>query len=228
MLIHLAQVDATLAKGVAEGLGLDVPSSKGVQLNKSVPADINPADYQSVPAKATVGSSAALSMANPPKVGIKTRQVAILAADGVDVSALNAMKKALSAEKAIIALIAPRLGMLKTSTGETMKIDASLQTTASVLFDAVYVPGGKSSVKSLLQEDEAIRFVHEAFMHCKAIAATGEGVDLLKAAATGGAEKLLDSDGVITSLDATDNELPQQFIEAIGQHRFWSREKKLV
>ncbi|GAB4014344.1 catalase HPII [Spirosoma migulaei] len=228
MLIHLAQVDATLAKGVAEGLGLDVPSSKDVQLNKSVPADANPADYQSVPAKATVGSSAALSMANPPKVGIKTRQVAILAADGVDASALNTMKEALSAEKAIIAIIAPRLGMLKTSTGETMKIDASLQTAASVLFDAVYVPGGKSSVKSLLQEDEAIRFVHEAFMHCKAIAATGEGVELLKAAATGGAEKLLDSDGVITSLDATDADVPSQFIEAIGQHRFWSREKKLV
>ncbi|ADB40328.1 catalase HPII [Spirosoma linguale] len=227
MLIHLSQIDTTLATLVGEGLGLEVPSAEGVQLNKSVPADANPADYQSEPAKSTVGSSAALSMAHPPKKGIKTRQVAILAADGVDATQLKSMMNALSAEKAIIGIVAPRVGMLKTSGGETIKIDASLQTTASVLFDAVYVPGGQSSVKSLLQEPDAIRFIHEAFMHCKALAATGEGADLLQAAANGGAESLLSSEGVITSSD-TGSEVPQKFIDAIEQHRFWSREKKLV
>ena len=227
IVIQLSQVDMTLATLVAEGLGLEVPSADGVQLNWGVPADVDPEEYKSIPAQSNVGSSAALSMANPPKVGIKTRQVAILAADGVDATDLEAMKSALSAEEAVIAIIAPRVGMLKTSTGELVKIDGSLQTTASVVFDAVYVPGGQASVKSLLQEDESIRFIHEAFMHCKPIAATGEGVDLLKAAATGGAATLLSSDGVITS-DQSSGEVPQKFIEAIGQHRFWSREKVLV
>ncbi|GAB3789650.1 catalase HPII [Spirosoma horti] len=228
MLIHFAQVDTTLATLVAEGLGLTVPSAQGVQLNMGVPADANPADYQPTTARTDVGKSAALSMANPPKVGIKTRQVAILAADGVDNAQLDAMKQALSAEEAVIAIIAPRLGKLKTSTGEAVKIDASLQTTASVLFDAVYVPGGQASVRSLLQEADAIRFVHEAFMHCKPIAATSDGIDLLKAAANGGAEKLLSSDGIITGEATTADAVPQQFIEAIGQPRFWSREKTLV
>ncbi|SOD92062.1 catalase [Spirosoma fluviale] len=227
MLIHLSQIDMTLATLVGEGLGLEVPSANGVQLNKSVPADANPADYQSEPAKPTVGSSAALSMAHTVKKGIKTRQVAILAADGVDATQLKAMMNALSAEKAIIGIVAPRVGMLKTSGGETIKIDASLQTTASVLFDAVYVPGGESSVNSLLQEPDAIRFIHEAFMHCKAIAATGEGTDLLQAAANGGAENLLSSEGVVTRSE-TSGDVPQKFIDAIEQHRFWSREKVLV
>ncbi|GAB2515781.1 catalase HPII [Spirosoma aerophilum] len=228
MLILLSKVDTTLATLVGEGLGLTVPAKDDIQLNLGVPADANPADYQSQPASANAGSSAALSMANPPKVGIKTRQVAILAADGVDASELKMMKNALSAEKAIIAIVAPRVGMLKTSAGEMIKIDGSLQTTASVLFDAVYVPGGQASVQSLMQEDESSRFIHEAFMHCKPIAATGEGVDLLKAAATGGAANLLSSDGVVTSETGTDESIPQKFIDAIGQHRFWSREKTLV
>ncbi|WP_421831000.1 catalase [Larkinella sp.] len=228
MLIHLAQVDDTLATLVAAGLGLEVPPAKGVQLNMGVPADADPADYQPTPARSDVGRSAALSMANPPNVGIKTRQVAILAADGVDNDALEAMKNTLSAEEAIVAIIAPRLGMLKTSTGQTVKIDASLQTVASVLFDAVYVPGGQSSVDSLCQESDAIRFVHEAFMHCKAIAATGEGVELLKAAANGGAEKLLKSDGVVTSTETKLADVPQKFVAVIARHRFWSREKTLL
>lgn len=228
MLILLAQVDTTLATLVGAGLGLAVPEKDGIQLNMGVPADADPADYQSEPASANVGKSAALSMAHPPKVGIKTRQVAILAADGVDASQLNRMKDALSAEEAIIAIVAPRVGMLKTSAGDMIKIDGSLQTTASVLFDAVYVPGGQASVKALMQQDESSRFIHEAFMHCKPIAATGEGVELLKAAAHGGAANLLSSDGVVTSETTADESIPQQFIDAIAQHRFWSREKTLV
>jgi catalase len=199
MLIHLSQVDMTLATLVGEGLGLTVPLAEGVQLTMSVPADVDPAEYTSKPASADTGSSAALSMTNPPKVGIKTRQVSILAADGVDASELKVMRNALSAEKAIIAIVAPRVGMLKTSAGEMIRINGSLQTTATVLFDAVYVPGGQASVH---------RFIHEAFMHCKAIAAT--------------------SDGVVTSTQNADESVPQKFIDAIGQHRFWSGEKTLV
>lgn len=226
MLIHLSQIDSTLADLVAKGLGMDVPSSEGVQLNRSVPADANPADYQSGPARENIGSSTALSMANQPKVGIKTRQVAILVADGVDGDQLDTMKKALSDEDAIIGIIAPHLGKIKTSGGDSVKVNASLQTAASVLFDAVYVPGGQASIDALKQEPDALRFIHEAFMHCKAIAATGEGVELLKTAATAGAEALLSSDGIITDSNADGSAITQKFIDTIGQHRFWSREKK--
>ncbi len=229
MLVQLVQVDQKLANLVAQGLGLDLPSSKDVQLNLGVPADADPARYQSKPARDDVGSSPALSIENHPgKQGIKTRQVAILAADGVDAADLKAMKDALTKEGAMVKLIAPRLGMLKPDSGEAMKIDGSLQTEASVLFDAVYVPGGQSSADKLRDEPDAIRFVRETFMHCKPIAATGAGVNLLKAAANSGAEDLLTSEGVVTDSDAKDSDASGKFIKAIEKGRFWSREKSLV
>lgn len=225
MLMHLSKIDTTLANLVGKGLGLDVPSTEGVQLNMSVPADANPADYQSRPAQLSIDRSEALSMANTIKDSIKTRQVAILAADGVDDASLETMRQALSDEKAVIAIVAPHLGMLKTSAGKTLKIDASLQTVASVLFDAVYVPGGKSSADALAQEPDALRFVHEAFMHCKAIATTGEGEMLLKAALQ---PDMLSSDGLISGSNEAADKVANDFIRAIAQHRFWSREKSLV
>ncbi len=228
MLVQLVQVDQTLANLVAKGLGLDLPPSKDVLLNLGVPADADPARYQSKPARDDVGSSKALSMeSHPGKQGIKTRQVAVLAADGVNAADLKAMKDALMQEGAMVKLIAPHLGMLKPDSGEPMKIDGSLQTEASVLYDAVYVPGGQASADRLRQEPDAIRFVREAFMHCKPIAATAEGVNLLKAAANSGAEDMLTSEGVVTVAESGDD-ASAQFIEAIGKGRFWSREKSLV
>ena len=49
------------------------------------------------------------------------------------------------------------------------------------MYDAVYVPGGKESVTMLLGEYEARHFVREAYNHGKAIAASGEGGELLQA-----------------------------------------------
>jgi len=61
-----------------------------------------------------------------------------------------------------------------------MKVDHALRTVASVLFDAVYIPGGEKSAAALAEEPDAIEFVNEAFRHCKAIAASGTGVNFLK------------------------------------------------
>ena len=71
---------------------------------------------------------------------------------------------------------------LKGADGDELPIDFSLLTASSVLFDAVYVPGGAESVAALSAERDAVEFVTEAYRHCKPIAATGEGVDLLRAA----------------------------------------------
>src|SRR5687767_6006126 len=135
MVMHLAHVDRTLATQVAEGLGLKVPAKLEPPVNMSVPADGDPKDFQ--PRRAagkTVDRSPALSMANTVKDSIKTRKVAVLAADGVDDTALNSMQKALTAAGANAKIIAPRLGSLKTAKGGTVKIDFSLLTAGSVLF----------------------------------------------------------------------------------------------
>ncbi|HTE02495.1 MAG TPA: catalase, partial [Mucilaginibacter sp.] len=79
----LSKINPVLAQKVAEGLGMAVPKPQE-PLNHNFGADANPADYQDHPAKPSLDQSPALSMASSPKDTIKTRQIAILAADGVD------------------------------------------------------------------------------------------------------------------------------------------------
>jgi catalase len=233
MVYTLSQVDRGLAEQVAEGLGIKVPTRIDGPLNKSIPADGNPKAFQPRRVDKALRPSPALSMANSPKDSIKTRKIAVLAADGFDSAALAAMKKALVAAGAQAKIIAPRLGFLTGSNGEKVKIDFSLLTAASVLFDAVFVPGGEASVEALKQEADALHFVNEAYRHCKAIAATGAGVALLQASALGAKNaaktaakenQIISDAGVVTSRSAQPGKVAAEFIRAIAQHRHWSRE----
>ena len=58
-------------------------------------------------------------------------------------------------------------------TGRVSKVDHSFATVSSVLFDAVYVPGG-ARAEVLCRNADAVRFVKEAYKHRKAIAASGD------------------------------------------------------
>ena len=80
----LAQVDQDAGGRVAEGLGIGVPARMDGPLNLSVPADRDPKEFQPRRFKQRIDRSPALSMANTVKDTVKTRKVAILAADGVD------------------------------------------------------------------------------------------------------------------------------------------------
>ncbi|GAB2870933.1 catalase [Hymenobacter ruber] len=232
-LVQLAQIDSDLVRRVAEGLGVAVPSAEGVQLNLQVGADADVASLQSKPAAGNIGKDSALSMApnakiNQGKTGIKTRHIAVLATDGADVAAIGDLMKALMDQGAQAAIVATHLGSIKGAGGEELLVNGTFHSTASVLYDAVYVAGGDASVAALKQNADAVRFVNEAFRHCKPIAASGAGIELLKAAAYPGAEDILKADGVVTSQDAQVSGLATQFITAIAQHRFWSRELKAM
>lgn len=216
----LTQVDEVLAKRVADGLGLEVPSEPSKPINHGVPANADREKYESKTGKSSLKSSAALSMANTVKDTVKSRIIAVLATDGVNGAQLNATKKALLAGGAQAKIIATHNGFIKDDKGVAVKVDFTFLTSASVLFDAVYIPGGAPSVNALLAEADAVHFVTEAFKHCKAIAADKEGELLLKAALapTGNSDK--------TPVGVLVNEKPAAFITAIAGHRFWEREKK--
>jgi catalase len=229
MLGILHFIDQKLAGDVAFALGLQVPKKPERPINHSIPADGKPEDYDSLIVKSSLKASLALSMADTVKDTIKTRKIAFFAADGVNGGSLNAVKKALMAEGAVVEVIAPKLGELKAADGTKIPVDQSFLTAASVLYDAVYVPGGKKSVAALALEANAVHFLNEAFKHCKAIAAdedAGEVLDatyfskkLPKAPAKGNEAE----EGVIIGGDAAT--LAGKFIKAIAQHRFWEREK---
>jgi catalase len=215
----LAQVDRTLAGRVAEGLGLAVPAKVAGQLNHSVPADADPRKFQPIARKQTVAQSKALSMANTVKDTAETRKVAILAADGVEEDSIDAMQRALTAAGAIGKIVAPHGGSLKGAGGGEVPVDFTLLTVGSVLFDAVFIPGGARSTNTLASEASAVLFVRETFKHCKAIAASGTGLAVLEAAQ-------LDAKDVLTRREGVNAQMAGAFIEAIAQHRDWSRESK--
>lgn len=209
MVAVLAQVDRGLATQVADGLGLKVPAKPDGILNHSVPADGDPKDFQPIRLKQRITRSAALSMADTIKETVKTRKVAVLAADGVDEAAVASLQRTLTAAGAVPKIVAPRGGTLKGAGGGDVAVDWSLLTVGSVLFDAVFVPGGAKSTEALAADGAAVLFVREAYKHCKAVGGSGTGLAMLRAAGI---------DDAISTVPA--------FLKAVAQHRDWTREER--
>jgi len=229
MLVVLANIDKGLANEVAYGLSLSIPKELDTTLNQSIPADARPQDYESVNKESGLAKSAALSMANTVKGSIATRKIAFLAADGVDEVSVSSVRDALEKNGALVEIIAPKQGFITSSDGNSINVHHSLLTAASVFYDAVYVPGGINSTATLAAEANAIHFLNEAFKHCKAIACDQASKQVLeetyfnKKLPADAKEETVMREGIVMSDDL--DALGERFIKAIGQHRFWEREK---
>jgi len=229
----LARVDEDLAAKVGAGLGIALPVKIEPPLNRSIPADGDPRDYQPKVAAGQVKPSAALSMAGTIK-GIRTRKVAVLVAEGFEDAQVAQISKALSAQGAQAKIVAPRLGMLKGRKGMEIEADFSLLTAASVLFDALYIPGGVGNPAALLDEPDALEFIRDAFKHCKTLGADAANADCLRAADRNLAkllgtdpkstERLFSKQGVILANGQAGNALVSEFVKAMGEGRHWVRE----
>ncbi len=224
----LTQVDKKLAADVADALGIKVPAGPQTPINHSVPADGNQKNFEPVKVQLPIKSSAALSMENLKKDTIETRQIAVLAADGVDDKSMSAMIAALEGQGATCKVIAPKLGEISGQSGKKRKVDQSFLIATSVVFDAVYVAGGKECIKALTGEAEALHFIEEAYKHCKPVAAERDAVELLNFTSLA---NLIDGDpndvlenGLV--LGTAKGSISKSFIGAIKQHRFWNREKQ--
>jgi catalase len=220
----LTHVNENLAQKVAQGLGIDFPVKVEKPLNQSIPADGKEEEYESIIRNSKTKKSDALSMVNTVKKSIATRKIAFLATDGVDDSDLMTMKESLLSENAEVKIVSTRSGHLKSKSGEKFKIDDSFLTTASVLFDAIYIPGGISSVEKLSKFPDAIHFIDEAYKHCKPIAVSKDGLDILNVTATANHLKSRNANLDDPMNGVLVNKNPEDFIKAIAHHRFWDRE----
>ncbi|MCF3192454.1 catalase HPII [Pseudomonas bubulae] len=196
----LANIDLELAGRVAQNLGLPAPKAGTVAERKT-----------------RIAKSPALSQANLLPGNIKTRKVAILAANGVDGKAIDALKQALAAEGAHGKLLGPTSAPVKTAEGNLLAVDASMEGLPSVAFDAVHVPGGAASIKALSGDGVALHYLLEAYKHLKAIALHGEAGQLLDVL------HLQADEGLLVIKEAKDL---KGFFAAIGQHRVWTREAR--
>jgi catalase len=208
MVEHFNHIDHDLAVRTAKGIGVAPPSG---------PAEPNHGR-----------SSPALSQERGP-MPITGRRVAVLVAPGVEKKEVEAVKEKLTRQQAEAIVVAKADGMIPTADGGEMMVDKAFVTTASVLFDAVYVPGGAESAAALRRNGDAIHFVNEAFRHCKPLAFSGEGIELLRRANIGMELEAKDGfrsmHGVVTGGDAG-HEFVDAFVEAIAQHRHWDRAEK--
>jgi catalase len=224
MVDMVSHIDEDLAQEVAKGIGI-----KGISKDREKVAGdaVKPKK-----GKRSVDHSPALSMENTRKDTIKGRKIAILAAEGIDSESLMQIKQAIENEGAQIEVVSRFLGVIPGVGGKEIKIDKNYVTTGSIMYDAVFVPGGMDGVQMLKKQGDALHFINEAFKHCKAVAAYGEGVDLLadahligvELAGTNQEHGVRTDKGVVTSRNSALEPFIQEFIKAIAMHRHWERE----
>lgn len=202
----LTRVDHELAKSVAQNLGITLTEE---QLARPLPKPVNGLEKDST-----------LSLYAEGKQVLKSRRVALLIADGVSQKSVDAICKALKHEGVHPQLFAPRMGMLKTEEGKMLQAEGTIEGNPSVLVDAVIIPDGQS-VKTLLQDGNAQYYLRQAYKHLKAIGLPGEAKEMLQAA---GLSEDAEDKGLILASDS--EKLMKPFLEAMKQHRTWSREEK--
>ena len=210
MLSSLRNVDEDLAAQVADGLGMELPDAMPRVL--------------ATPATPEVTRSPALSLtALPGEVGVRSRRVAILVADGVDGASLTAIHGALVEAGAVPRFVGPRLGRYKTGT-VAIEADASMENAPPVLFDGLVLPDGEAGVKALLTDGHTMEFVVNTFRHCKTILALGASHALLTKAGVPAGEADRAEDPGLLLRKTGDAAAAKAFISALAKHRHPERE----
>ena len=197
MVANLARVDARLCAGVAEGLGLPAPAPS------TPPADVEP--------------SPALSQVVRVPGPILGRQVGVVVTDGADLAGVTKLRAALEKLGATLLVVAPHGGTVRKGRAAVV-VDRTLLTVRSIELDAVVVADGAGQ----LADVRARRLLDEAYRHCKAVAAWGDGAALLEAAGVDPERPgVLVSDG----WSAADR---KALTTALGLHRAWDRFPELL
>ena len=211
MVGNLALVDASLAERVAVDLGFTANAHHGIN-NGAAKKHMHPSPALSI-------------LASPKKPSIATRKVAVLVADGVSIADVETVGKALQAQGATVAVLASRLGHVSGSNGAALAVDYTLKTMPSVLWDAVFVPGGPKSVKTLAGSGDALLFVREQYKHAKPIGAFGDGLALLESAGihTGDAASAQALGVIVGNAGAAGSGGPAAFATAIAHGRYFNR-----
>jgi len=123
-------------------------------------------------------------------------------------------------------LVGIRAGEITGSDKKKHPVDFALPSCGSVLFDALFIPGGESSIEALAKDAKAALFVNETYKHLKAIGAVGEGAELLRSSLKKAGlqlenKQLLSSKNGIV-LDSKDG-VNQTFVQEVAKHRCYTR-----
>ncbi|MBO0993699.1 catalase [Bacillus sp. SD088] len=187
----IAHIHLQLAKEVAVNVGVEEPSTGGSDVTKASPA------------------LSQMNTIHKPD----TLKIAVVLDEGYDDAVVETVIQGLKENHTYPTVISSKLGKVKGNSGTEIEAVATFDTGDPVLFDGLYVAGGKKSNKDFIKK--ATYMVQETFKHFKPIGATGEGIDILR---TNG---VTTEPGVITG-DQPDNFITA-YIDALTAHRHWNR-----
>lgn len=143
------------------------------------------------------------------------RLVALLAGDGVEAAAVEAVQAALKAQEAKFHVVGPHLGDLG-----GVQATKTFSTASPVVYDGVYALGGTAGGLPLAEHPDAQMFVAEAYRHYKPVGAHGQDGEALLDAVAGRTAPLTfakdEALGVVTGN-------PETFTQALARHRYWNR-----
>lgn len=205
---HLLNIDIALAQGVAENLGISLTDE---QLNTTPAPAVNGLD-----------KDLSLSLYAKPDGEIKGRQVALLISDGVKSADVLAVLQGLKAAGVHTKLLASHMGQVRADDGSVLPVDATFAGLPSLTFDAVFVPDG--NIDALLLSGDSRYFLLEAYKHLKVIGLSGEA----RRFKTQFALKDDEAEEGIVDGDQSDGAVLSAFIDAMKEHRIWSRSQKAL
>jgi catalase len=213
MISSLLNASKELASALAGDLGIDLPKPMPRAMKNVLKPEVN--------------VSRALSLKALPGDGtIATRKVAILLFDGVESEPITTLIEQLNAAGAVTRLLGTRLGSIRSEENEPLEIDATLENSPAVLFDALVLPSGNEAVEALSMDGRTLEFVKDHYRHCKTILALGNSSTILTKAGISLTLPEGDPDpGLLIDAQEGGEASGRSFLAAIGRHRHFERDR---
>lgn len=187
----IAHIHLELAKEVAANIGVREPLTGGSNVTKSSPA------------------LSQMNTVHKPD----TLKIAVVLDEGFNDTEVETAIQGLKKFHTYPTVISSKLGKIKGENGTEIEAVATFDTGDPVLFDALYVAGGKNSSNGFVKKVSYM--VQETFKHFKPIGAMGAGIEILRK------NGVTEEPGVITE-DKAENFITK-YIDAVAAHRHWNR-----
>lgn len=193
----LANIDANLAKMVADKLGIALDES---QLPPDLPEE---------------KTSAKLSMTAFLPPNIEGRKIAVLVHPHAATDNIEPIHQWALKENVMLDFLTPTPAPTTTIEDDMIPSDGMQQAEPSVLYDAVIVLDG-NNLDAFKRDGVACHYVIEAYKHLKPVVLLGDKAELLEHL------RLPPDEGVFS--DASFQNVAEGFKEAIRHNRVWARE----
>lgn len=185
-------VDTEMATAMAKSNGVNPPKGPHVDVTASSPS---------------------LSMSRTPHYAA-TQKVAVLIGNGFNDVEVERTLNTLKRNGVFIEVLSENRVTLTGASGMKLKVDKPFVATYPVLYDAIYVVGGKVENERKFNQ-EVMNFVYEMYRHYKPIGVATTGQSYIQPSENSNLS------GVVFA--ANNPNFAKEFVEAIAQQRFWER-----